>query len=133
MLCSALTLGITFGMGSLIGVIRTKACKQVLWCAGANLLRYTLRRPSQAASAPRVLHRLAKDDAFVALACPAGPESCSAYSGSGLCATAPNLLAASTLREVLLLDLRRPGRALLKWAHGAFPAPACHAWASTAI
>ena len=86
--------------------------------AGATLQCYHLRRPGQAASAPRVLHRLAPDDAFVALACPVSGGGSAAYTG-GQSSSFPHLLAASTLREVLLLDLRRPGRALLKWAHGA--------------
>ena len=35
-----------------------------------------------------------------------------------------HLLAASTLRCVMLLDLRRPQQALLKWPHSAYPSPA---------
>lgn len=92
-----------------------------LWCcAGATLLRYDLRRPG-AAAAPRKLHVLSDGDAFVALAAP-GAGAQGARSGGGRGASPAgfrNLLAAATLREVLLLDLRRPDQALLKWAHGA--------------
>jgi hypothetical protein len=56
----------------------------------------------------RKLHVLEEGDAFVALATP-----------QGLAAEQQHLLAASTLREVLLLDLRRPYQALMRWQHGA--------------
>ena len=89
--------------------------------AGAQLLRYDIRRPG-ARCRPRAIHRLPDQDAFVALApsrarAPACPEAQPAAS----C-----LLAAATLDYVLLLDLRRPSQALLKWPHGD-AAPPCPA------
>ena len=82
--------------------------------AGAQLLRYDIRQPS-ARCQPRSIHRLPDQDAFVALApshrnhamvCPEALQAASC------------LLAASSLDCVLLLDLRRPSQALLKWPHG---------------
>jgi hypothetical protein len=62
---------------------------------------------------------LSDGDAFVALAAPgAAPGARMGGTGEGR-AGFQHLLAAATLREVLLLDLRRPDQALLKWAHGA--------------
>lgn len=59
------------------------------------------------------MHILDEGDAFVALAAPQqehNAEQC-------------HLMAASTLKEVVLLDLRRPNQALMRWNHGeAFPA-----------
>ena len=83
-------------------------------CAGAQLLRYDIRQPG-ARCQPRVIHRLPDQDAFVALApclrdhamaCPEAQQAASC------------LLAASSLDCMLLLDLRRPSQALLKWPHG---------------
>ena len=90
------------------------------WCAksGDVLLRYDLRRPGAACTPPRTLHTLQEGDAFMALAAasdPAGAAESGFVCGLGIA----HLLAASTLKEVLLLDLRRPQQALLKWAHGA--------------
>lgn len=77
-----------------------------MWHAGAELLRYDIRKPG-AACTPRPVHRLPEGDAFVALARLRHHASCSRH-----------LLAATTLDCVLLLDLRKPGQALLKWPHG---------------
>ena len=87
--------------------------------AGATLQRYDLRRPGTSAL-PRTLHVLSDGDAFVALAAPgAGAPGARLGSRGDAPAGFRHLLAATTLREVLLLDLRLPDQALLKWAHGA--------------
>ncbi len=77
---------------------------------GEQLLQYQIRGRGPAGP-PRRLHRLEEGDAFVAISGANSP------SGSGD-AGQNHLLAASTLREVLLMDLRRPGQALLRWQHG---------------
>ena len=79
---------------------------------GQRLLRYDISMPG-AAAIPRTLHTLAHGNAFVALAAPDGGL------GGHVSPDQAHLLAASTLKEVLLLDLRRPGQALLRWNHGA--------------
>ena len=83
-------------------------------CAGAQLLRYDIRQ-SGARCQPRVIHRLPDQDAFVALApsCRKHAMACPEAQQTASC-----LLAASSLDCVLLLDLRRPSQALLKWPHG---------------
>ena len=88
-----------------------------LYPAGAQLLRYDIREPGLRCT-PRPIHILPEGDAFVALA-----PMCSATSAL----QDRRLLAASTLQSVLLLDLRRPHQALLKWPHGApFIIHPCH-------
>ena len=82
-------------------------------CAGAQLLRYDIRQPG-ARCQPRAIHRLPEQDTFVALA----PSRSHAMACPEAQQAASCLLAASSLDCVLLLDLRRPSQALLKWPHG---------------
>ena len=81
-----------------------------LYPAGTQLLRYDIRKPGVRCTA-RPVHTLPEGDAFVALAL-----MCSATSAL----QDRRLLAACTLQSILLLDLRRPQQALLKWPHGAY-------------
>ena len=83
-------------------------------CAGAQLLRYDIRQPG-ARCQPRAIHRLPEQDTFVALA-PSCRNHAMAHPEARQAASC--LLAASSLDCVLLLDLRRPSQALLKWPHG---------------
>ncbi|BDA46797.1 hypothetical protein COCOBI_09-2500 [Coccomyxa sp. Obi] len=83
----------------------------LLVALGQQLLQYDISMP-EGTPTPRTLHTLADGDAFVALARPDR-----ALAGPGNHGVA-HLLAASTLKEVLLMDLRRPGQALLRWHHG---------------
>ena len=86
------------------------------WVAGAQLLRFDIRKPG-IICVPRVIHSLPEGDAFVALA-PLHQRSSAAQAQQG-----QHLLAASTLDCIMLMDLRRPGQALLKWPHGAIQHP----------
>ncbi len=92
---------------------------------GQQLLQYDIK--PEGPPTPRTLHTLAPDDAFVALARPAR-----APAGAGSPGVA-HLVAASTLKEVLLMDLRRPGQALLRWHHGAHSLLLGQWWLSCAL
>ena len=79
--------------------------------AGAQLLRFDIRKPGSSC-VPRPVHTLPEGDAFVALA----PMRCATSARHD--GQPEHLLAAATLRCIMLLDLRRPQQALLKWPHG---------------
>jgi hypothetical protein len=81
------------------------------WVSGAQLLRFDIRKPG-IVCVPRAIHSLPEGDAFVALG-PLQQDSLAAQAQLG-----QQLLAASTLDCVMLMDLCRPGQALLKWPHG---------------